>query len=132
MKFKSSNQRKAVMAKLNMARDNLSDLNKSTRIHTGRADNNIVLAQIELMKKVSVKPVIKKAMTADFALFNSHINNADKKALNDVNNRFGKKGTSTIAKFKEKGIMSIFKQEPTPITLFYVKQVKKYVNEGRE
>ena len=103
--FKNSNQRKAVMAKLNMARDNLSDLNKSTRIHTGRADNNIVLAQIELMKKVSVKPVIKKAMTADFALFNSHI------IANQYANRQRRIGYDTSVRKNRKGwSVSIFKK----------------------
>lgn len=66
------------------------------------------------------------------ALFNCHINGADKKAKAAFITKFGKAvWNAKLADAEKNGIMVIFKSAPTKWTKFYVETVAKIVNEGR-
>ena len=66
-------------------------------------------------------------MDAYFSVFNNHINNAHDRAVLDLEAEspdFAKE----IRGWKERGIMGIFDQDPTPATKRYVALVMQYVN----
>ena len=66
-----------------------------------------------------------------FAVFNNHINNAHKRAMEDLEVN-SPEWIAEILAFEQQGIMGIFNEEPTPATLRYVELVTAFVNEGRE
>ena len=78
------------------------------------------------------KTIVGEKMDAYFSVFNCHLNDADKRATMDVIAKFGvKKYAEELQPFQEKGIMSIFKVEPTDVAKYYVDRVEEYVNENR-
>lgn len=72
----------------------------------------------------------KNEMDINFALFNCHINRAKERAIGDTINKFGvAEYDKQLAENVENGIMAIFKKKPTEVTMYFVLQVQKYVNE---
>ena len=73
---------------------------------------------------------VKEGMDINFALFNCHINRAKERAIGDTINKFGvAEYDNQLAENVENGIMAIFKKKPTEVTMYFVLQVQKYVNE---
>jgi hypothetical protein len=69
-------------------------------------------------------------MDIRFALFNSHINNAFNRASICFIEKFGAaKYCDIIAKYYNKGIMSIFSSLPIEETKYFVEKVQEIVNE---
>lgn len=69
-------------------------------------------------------------MDIRFALFNCHINNAFNRASICFIEKFGAaKYCYSIAKYYNKGIMSIFSSPPTEKTKYFVEKVQEIVNE---
>lgn len=70
-------------------------------------------------------------MSADFAVFNCHVNDASDRADAEFIAQFGQKAfDETIKPLHEEGIMGIFNDEPTPLTMAWVTLVTAFVNEG--
>lgn len=74
----------------------------------------------------------KAAMDPGFAVFNGHVNNADRRAR-DLMRRWFKSSLAEVEAIEEKnnGIMAIFHNDPTPAVLAYVALVTAFVNEDR-
>jgi hypothetical protein len=72
----------------------------------------------------------KEKMDSYFSMFNCHVNNAFDKASIIFIAKFGAtKYCETIAKYQDRGIMSIFRDRPTEETKFFVEVVEEIVNE---
>lgn len=68
-------------------------------------------------------------MDIRFALFNCHINDAFDRASKAFVQQFGARlYCETIAKYWNKGIMSLFNDEPTEHTKWFVEKVQEIVN----
>ena len=66
-----------------------------------------------------------------FSTFNCHINNAKKRAIKKFKKKFGKTVfQKEIKPYLEKGIMSIFQENPNYYTEWFVKKIAKYVNDN--
>ena len=73
---------------------------------------------------------VKEGVDINFALFNCHINRAKERAIGDTINKFGvAEYDRQLAEIVESGIMAIFNKKPTELTMYFVLQVQKYVNE---
>jgi len=70
-----------------------------------------------------------ESMGPYLAVFNDHLNNAHDRAL-AVLEVESKVWAQEIRECKERGIMGIFSEEPTPATRRYVELVTGFVNEG--
>lgn len=69
--------------------------------------------------------------TPFFAVFNSHINNADRRARRAFRERFGPGvWKRQMTYYVRKGIMSVFDDPPNQYTQAYVHLVTQFVNEG--
>lgn len=65
------------------------------------------------------------------AVFNCHVNNADRKARRDFRAKFGPDAWQKhMTPFVRKGLMSIFDEPQNKHTKFYADAVTRYVNEG--
>ena len=69
-------------------------------------------------------------LSPDFALFNSHTNDAHGKAKNDMIRILGQDDWDEHIEPLEDGIMAIFDEEPTRETYWFVMRVTMYVNEN--
>lgn len=68
-------------------------------------------------------------MSAGFALFNRHVNDAGDKAKQIFLASFGQdKWDEEVQPLEDAGIMSIFDMEPTPFLSFYITTVMLLVN----
>src|SRR6185503_4859330 len=75
----------------------------------------------------------REPMTRGFAVFNCHLNNAKAKAKRRFKKKFGAEVWKLeIQPFLNKGIMSIFEQEPNDHTLWYVDEITAIVNARRQ
>jgi len=73
----------------------------------------------------------KESMGAYLSVFNQHLNDAAELTRADFIEIFGQEDWDReMQPFVDKGVMSLFQEEPNPYTKFYVKTVTKYVNEG--
>ena len=77
--------------------------------------------------------IVREVMDCGFALFNSHLNDAQSRADKAFVKRYGQKAfVNEIAPFHKAGIMGIFNQPPNEWTQYYVDLVHAFVNEERE
>lgn len=68
-----------------------------------------------------------------FSVFNCHINDAlDKASIAFIKDFGAIQFAEVIAPIIHTGIMSIFHEEPNEMTLFFVKMIQDFVNEGTE
>lgn len=67
-------------------------------------------------------------LTPYFSVFNSHVNDAHKRAMKMLRLHFSE-FYNEIKKQEKKGIMGIFDKHPTPSTAAYVALVTAFVNE---
>lgn len=74
---------------------------------------------------------MKEKMDGYFSVFNSHVNNAHKRAKVAFQKKFGPSAwkSSGMASAERDGIMVIFREKPTKFTKFYVDKVEEFVNE---
>ena len=74
----------------------------------------------------------KEPADINIALFNLHINDAGRRAIVTFKDIYGEEKFAEIMQpIIEKGIMSIFSEEPNEHTKFFVEKVQEYVNERR-
>jgi len=80
-------------------------------------------------KKTKKAKYQKEDMSNYEAVFNSHVNNAEDKAIKDFKKKYGDDiFNKEIKKFLNKGIMSIFRSQPNEYTLWFVNRITDYVN----
>jgi len=72
-------------------------------------------------------------MSGGFSVFNGHINDAHKRAMEEMDIAVPAYAEEVREISREgNGIMAIFNQPPTTATAWYVALVTHFVNEGRE
>ena len=74
----------------------------------------------------------KEILTPNWAVFNGHVNDASKRALESMD-KWAPTLAEEIRKIEaEEGIMAIFNTEPTQASASYAALVSHFVNEDRE
>lgn len=81
---------------------------------------------------MAILTIPEERMSLHFAVFNLHVNDADKRADEEFVAQFGvEMFYEHIAPFYEEGIMSMFDADPTLHGLAWATLVTAYVNENR-
>ena len=71
-------------------------------------------------------------MNAYLSVFNSHINDAEKKAIISFQKCYNRKVYNKyIKRFVDNGIMGIFDESPNEFTKFFVSEIERIVNIDR-
>ena len=80
-------------------------------------------------QEIDIGSLEKEPMDVSFSLFNCHINNAEKRAIESYIGFFGQESfDANIKPYLDKGIMSILQTQPTPTLQFFVYTVWNFVN----